>query len=73
MQMHEEENRLDKEAKEAKEKATAEREHHKSWEKTRDTRVNTWRDFVAKKKGGAVKSVGMVKPPKVCRFMALYK
>jgi hypothetical protein len=44
-------------AKEAREQAKREREHEQTWEKTRDDRVTTWRDF-QKNKGAGTKAPG---------------
>ena len=40
------------------------REKHKDWEKNREERVGTWRDFVGKKSKDK-KTVGELKAPKV--------
>ncbi|PNH12881.1 J domain-containing protein spf31 [Tetrabaena socialis] len=55
--------RLEEKDQEVKERHKAKKEHEKQWETTRDTRVNTWHDYL--KGGGGKKSTGMVKPPKL--------
>lgn len=48
---------------EAEEKRKKEKEFEENWEKNRDSRVNSWRDFGKKGKKG--KTTGGVKPPKL--------
>eukprot|EP00475_Leptophrys_vorax_P037467 TRINITY_DN64658_c0_g1_i1.p1 TRINITY_DN64658_c0_g1~~TRINITY_DN64658_c0_g1_i1.p1 ORF type:complete len:249 (+),score=55.34 TRINITY_DN64658_c0_g1_i1:294-1040(+) len=57
----EEEQRIQKDEEETKEKTIKERDHAKKWEETRETRVSSWRDF--QKKGGKTKAKGELKPP----------
>lgn len=69
-----EEGRIESEEKEEKDFLQRLRDHEKGWEKTRESRVGTWRDFVKKKEGsGEGKSgktkkrklaMGGIKPPK---------
>lgn len=47
-QISEEEERAKAEYKEEKEVAKRKAKHDKAWEKTRDERVGTWRDFMQK-------------------------
>lgn len=67
LQIAEEEERAKEEFKQEKQEAKRKREHAKKWEKTRDSRVGSWRDFVSSKskksKGGSI-ALGGLKPPK---------
>lgn len=60
--------RAKEEHKATKAEAKKKRDHEKKWEKTRDTRVGTWRDFMTQKskksKGGSI-ALGGLKPPKM--------
>ncbi|KAG2431279.1 hypothetical protein HYH02_013410 [Chlamydomonas schloesseri] len=55
--------RIEEKEKDAKEMHKAKKEHEKNWEKTRETRVTGWHDYL--KGGGNKKSTGMLKPPKL--------
>ena len=43
--------------------AKRQKDHHKAWESSRETRVSTWRDYVKGSKGKA-KAPTQLKPPK---------
>ncbi|KAL4445311.1 hypothetical protein ABPG77_011136 [Micractinium sp. CCAP 211/92] len=60
----EEEERAKAEYKEEKEVAKRKAKHDKAWEKTRDERVGTWRDFMQKSSKKAKTAQGGIKPPK---------
>lgn len=49
--------------------AKRKKEHHDTWEKTRETRVGTWRNYLNNKKGGKknkkTKAHGELRPPKM--------
>eukprot|EP00887_Chlorella_sp_A99_P002561 scaffold6.g2561.t1 len=63
----EEEERAKEEHRVEREDVKRKRDHDKAWEKTREGRVGTWRDFMTKKskksKGGSL-ALGGLKPPK---------
>ncbi|KAL6780195.1 hypothetical protein ACKKBF_B14085 [Auxenochlorella protothecoides x Auxenochlorella symbiontica] len=65
--IEEETERAKAEHKQEKAEAKRARDHERRWEKTREGRVGTWRDFASKKpkksKGGSV-ALGGLKPPK---------
>ncbi len=67
--IREEETRLEIEEKEERAERKAKRKHHHDWEKSRDQRVGSWRDFMSnKKKTGnsskkKSKSIGEMRPP----------
>ena len=65
--IRDEEDRIEKEEKSQREQAKRVREHKDSWEKTRDTRVGTWRDYLKQQKGGKKKKKGgmELRPPKI--------
>ena len=52
--MKEEQLRLEESEAEMKKRLKSDRDHHKNWEASRDTRVGTWRDFA---KGNKSKKV----------------
>ena len=49
--LQDEEHRIEEGEAETRKNMKAAREHHKSWESSRDKRVNTWRDFAGQKGG----------------------
>lgn len=67
--MKEEEERIEIEEKEEREIAKRKKEHDDTWEKTRDSRVGTWRTYLSAKKSGKKgkksKSQGELRPPKM--------
>lgn len=63
--INEEEERAKAEFKEEKEVAKRKAKHDKAWEKTRDERVGTWRDFMQKSGKKAKTAQGGIKPPKL--------
>jgi DnaJ homolog subfamily C member 8 len=67
LQIAEEEVRAKEEHKSDKQVAKRKAQHEKAWEKSRDSRVGDWRDFMTKKskksKGGS-SALGGYKPPK---------
>ncbi|GMH40168.1 hypothetical protein BSKO_08072 [Bryopsis sp. KO-2023] len=67
--LREEEDRIEVEEKEDREFAKRKKEHEDNWEKSRETRVGTWRDYMNNKKGGKKrkksKSHGELRPPKI--------
>ena len=54
---------MDEEHKEGVANAKKSRENHKAWESNRESRVNTWRDYV-KGSSGKAKAPTQLKPPK---------
>ena len=66
LRLKETEERLEGEASEARKKARAERAHEKAWDKSREGRVGSWREFAKGKKPGA--AAGGLKPPKATGF-----
>jgi len=63
----EEETRLEIEEKEERQERKAKRKHAHTWEKQRDLRVGTWRDFINSKKKPKKKNktVGELRPPQI--------
>lgn len=69
-QIEEEEARAKAEYKEEREVAKAQAKHEKKWEKTRDERVGSWRDFVAGKATKKQKTGGLKVGGRCCNTVS---